>query len=59
MVVARRGGVVWCTARTSAAGFYQRAGLVARGASYDVPAIGPRITMYLPVEAALVVGRAR
>lgn len=36
---------VWCTARTSAAGFYLRAGFVAEGPEFDFEGIGPHLRM--------------
>jgi len=37
--------LVWCNARTTAAGFYLRAGFEVVGAEYDIPGIGPHLFM--------------
>ena len=46
---AHGGRRVWCTARTTAAGFYERAGFAAEGDAFDVPPIGPHVVMTLPL----------
>ena len=44
--VATRGGdLVWCDARTTAAGFYERAGFTVVAGPYDKPGIGPHLGM--------------
>ncbi|WNV76423.1 GNAT family N-acetyltransferase [Geodermatophilus sp. DSM 44513] len=44
--VAERGGdLLWCHARTTAAGFYERFGLTVVTAPYDKPGIGPHVGM--------------
>jgi predicted GNAT family N-acyltransferase len=44
--VAERGGdVVWCDARVSAAGFYERMGFTVVTEEYDKPGIGPHLGM--------------
>jgi GNAT superfamily N-acetyltransferase len=44
--VATAGGArVWCTARTSAAGFYEQAGFVAEADVVELPGIGPHVVM--------------
>jgi GNAT superfamily N-acetyltransferase len=45
------GGLLWCNARMPAVAFYERAGLMTRGESWDVPDIGPHVAMELYVEA--------
>jgi GNAT superfamily N-acetyltransferase len=45
-VVAEGGEVVWCNARTPAQRFYERAGFVTHGESWDDPAIGPHVAMW-------------
>ncbi len=42
---------LWCNARTSAAGFYERAGFSKVGAEFDVPAIGPHVVMELALRS--------
>ena len=44
--VDRAGGVLWCNARTPARAFYERAGLVVRGAEWVDPEIGPHVVMW-------------
>jgi GNAT superfamily N-acetyltransferase len=39
------GGVLWCNARLTAVGFYERAGMVTRGEVWEEPVIGPHIAM--------------
>lgn len=46
------GGLLWCTARTPAVGFYRRAGLVTRGEAWVDPMIGPHIAMAMVVDGA-------
>lgn len=36
---------VWCHARTSARGFYERLGFVALGEPYEIPVSGPHVLM--------------
>ncbi|GAA3065220.1 GNAT superfamily N-acetyltransferase [Streptomyces olivoverticillatus] len=38
---ARGAGLVWCTGRTSARGFYEHHGFTVRGEEFTVPGIGP------------------
>ncbi len=37
--------VVWCNARTSAAGYYERLGFAKASEVFDLPAIGPHVVM--------------
>lgn len=47
--VAQGAPAVWCTARTSAAGFYLKAGFVADGPEFDFEGMGPHLRMtWLP-----------
>jgi GNAT superfamily N-acetyltransferase len=48
-VAAAGGGLLWCTARLGAVGFYERAGMVTKGDRWDEPFIGPHIAMYITV----------
>jgi GNAT superfamily N-acetyltransferase len=43
------GGLLWCSARTSARSFYERAGFVSRGDIWDEPNLGPHVMMELSV----------
>jgi predicted GNAT family N-acyltransferase len=44
--VAQRGGdLLWCDARVTAAGFYERMGLTVVTGEYDKPGIGPHVGM--------------
>jgi GNAT superfamily N-acetyltransferase len=45
----RGGGLLWCNARTPAVSFYERAGFVTQGESWEDPAIGPHIAMELTI----------
>ena len=38
--------LLWCNARTSAMGYYQKVGFEKIGEIFDVPTIGPHILMY-------------
>ncbi len=42
----RGAGLVWCNARTPAAGLYRREGFVTAGEPWDDPAIGPHVRMW-------------
>jgi predicted GNAT family N-acyltransferase len=44
-VKANGGGLVWCSARTPARAFYERAGFVRRGDVWDEPQLGPHVLM--------------
>jgi predicted GNAT family N-acyltransferase len=46
-VSARGGDLVWCHARTSAAGFYERTGFAVVTEPYDKPGIGPHVGMLI------------
>ena len=46
------GGLLWCSARTSARSFYERAGFVSRGEIWDEPRLGPHVMMELHVESS-------
>jgi len=46
------GGRLWCNARLPAVPFYERAGFVTRGESWDDPTIGPHIAMERFVDSA-------
>jgi predicted GNAT family N-acyltransferase len=51
-VAARGGDLVWCDARTSAAGFYERMGFVVVTEEFDRPGIGPHVGMCRELSAA-------
>jgi predicted N-acetyltransferase YhbS len=44
-VPARGGNLVWCHARVTAAGFYERMGFTAVTSEYDKPGLGPHVGM--------------
>ncbi len=39
---------IWCTARTTAAGFYLRQGFEVEGEPFELPQIGPHVVMRAP-----------
>lgn len=41
---------VWCNARKTAVGFYQRQGFAAAGDPFDLPGIGEHFVMWIAVE---------
>jgi GNAT superfamily N-acetyltransferase len=47
-----RGSRVWCTARTPARSFYERAGFTATSDEFEVPQIGPHFVMARNLGAA-------
>jgi predicted GNAT family N-acyltransferase len=48
-VSARGGDLVWCDARTTAVGFYERMGFLVVTAEFDKPGIGPHVGMLRPL----------
>jgi predicted GNAT family N-acyltransferase len=46
-VAARDGDLVWCSARTTATGFYERMGFAVVTEPYDRPGIGPHVGMLI------------
>jgi predicted GNAT family N-acyltransferase len=46
-VAARGGDVLWCDARVTAAGFYERMGFTVVTEQYDKPGIGPHVGMVI------------
>jgi predicted GNAT family N-acyltransferase len=51
--VAERGGdLVWCDARVTAAGFYERMGFTVVTSEFDKPGIGPHVGMLRAVPEA-------
>ena len=50
-VVERGGDVVWCDARVSAVGFYERMGFTVVTEEYDKPGIGPHLGMLIDLPA--------
>ncbi|HLM06542.1 MAG TPA: GNAT family N-acetyltransferase [Blastococcus sp.] len=46
-VVARGGDLVWCDARVTAAGFYERMGFAVVTGEFDKPGIGPHVGMLI------------
>ena len=51
-VAARGGDLVWCDARTAAAGFYERMGFTVVTDEFDKPGIGPHVGMVIEVRPA-------
>ena len=50
-VAARGGDLVWCDARVTAAGFYERMGFTVVTGEFDKPGIGPHVGMLIEVPA--------
>jgi GNAT superfamily N-acetyltransferase len=48
-IAAGGGGLLWCNARLAAVGFYERAGMVTTGETWEEPVIGPHIAMFAQV----------
>jgi predicted GNAT family N-acyltransferase len=48
-VAARGGDLVWCNARVTAAGFYERRGFAVVTEPFDKPGIGPHVGMVIAV----------
>jgi predicted GNAT family N-acyltransferase len=48
-VLRHGGGLLWCTARTPARAFYERAGFVVHGEEWIDPVIGPHVAMWREV----------
>ncbi len=51
-VAARGGDLLWCDARVTAAGFYERMGFEVVTEPYDKPGIGPHLGMLVDVSPA-------
>jgi predicted GNAT family N-acyltransferase len=51
-LAARGGDLVWCDARVTAAGFYERMGFTVVTEPYDKPGIGPHVGMLREVTPA-------
>jgi len=49
-VGAHGGGVLWCSARVPAAGFYEKAGFARFGQEWEADRIGPHVLMWRAVE---------
>ncbi len=49
-VAARGGDLVWCDARSTAAGFYERMGFTVVTGEYDKPGVGPHVGMVVTLE---------
>jgi predicted GNAT family N-acyltransferase len=58
-VGARGGDVVWCDARVSAAGFYERFGFAVVTEAYDKPGIGPHVGMVIDLPRRVPAGDHR
>ncbi len=44
---------VWCNARTSAAGYYERLGFARLGGEFEIEGIGPHFVMVRPTDSVL------
>ena len=44
---AQGGRILWCNARSHAAGFYERAGFQVSGEEFHIPDVGPHFRMWL------------
>jgi GNAT superfamily N-acetyltransferase len=44
------GGLLWCNARVSALGLYERCGLARRGEIWEEPEIGPHVVMWRVID---------
>jgi predicted GNAT family N-acyltransferase len=51
-VTARGGDLVWCDARVTAAGFYERMGFAVVTEPYEKPPIGPHVGMLIELSPA-------
>jgi ribosomal protein S18 acetylase RimI-like enzyme len=51
-VAARGGDLVWCDARTTAIGFYERVGFTVMTEPFDKPLVGPHVGMLVDVRPA-------
>ena len=49
-IVKRQGAYLWCNARASAAGFYQRYQFAIVSDVFDIPTIGPHYVMKRPLQ---------
>ncbi|MBI3073838.1 MAG: GNAT family N-acetyltransferase [Deltaproteobacteria bacterium] len=49
--------LVWCNARTTASGFYERCGFETRGAAFLLPNIGPHVLMECAIATTSTVPR--
>lgn len=48
--VGERGGTrLWCNARVTAMGFYEKLGFVTQGQAFDIPKVGPHYVMSVAV----------
>jgi GNAT superfamily N-acetyltransferase len=53
-VAAEGGLLIWCNARVSAVGFYERAGFSTWGDEWVLPTVGPHVVMWRRIEAERV-----
>jgi predicted GNAT family N-acyltransferase len=52
-VTARDGDLLWCDARATAAGFYERMGFTVATGPYDKPGIGPHLGMFVELSPSV------
>jgi len=45
----KRAGLIWCNARKTAVGFYQRLGFTILGEEFEFHDVGPHFRMFLPL----------
>jgi len=45
----KRAGLIWCNARKTAVGFYQRLGFTILGEEFEIHDVGPHFRMFLPL----------
>jgi ribosomal protein S18 acetylase RimI-like enzyme len=51
-VALERGTYLWCDARESAVGFYEKLGFVIRGNHFDLPVTGPHYRMWREISVS-------
>lgn len=52
-VATHGGGVLWCSARTPARSFYERAGFRTEGEPWESPELGPHVMMWRTVDSEM------
>jgi GNAT superfamily N-acetyltransferase len=50
MIKQNQCGLLWCNARQTAVGFYQKVGFTTSGEIFEMPEIGPHILMSIKIE---------
>lgn len=49
----RKTSYLWCNARVSAAGFYEKQGFLTHGPVFDLPPIGPHKVLVMPLDSSI------